>query len=116
MKVLGNRVLVRQIYTKSASKIIKLSSAKNSGNSDDFSVEQRIVQIGTEYTKGELEIGNIPIIAEHALQGGRRQISKSETEMVWELIVEADDIIGIDDEPVVVATPMVEDTKPKIIV
>ena len=116
MKVLGNRLLVEQTYTKVQSKIIKIASSKGSGSSDDFTVDQRIIQLGTEYSKGELSIGDIPIIAEHALQGGRRQISKSETQMVWHLIVEADDIIGIDDEPVVVPVPMVVDTKPSLIV
>lgn len=94
MKLFKNYVEVKQVMTKKDSKVLMLDSTP--ANDDTHEITQEIIQVGP-FCKF-VEIGDVPIVAPHFQEYGRKLVSssKDENEIVFHVIYSEDDFIGIE--------------------
>lgn len=110
MQVLGKMIVVEQSMIKRKSNIIRLDKETK----EQFDVQNRIIQFGPDCPNDSpLTIGCIPIISPFAQIYGGKTISKTDDKLVTHVIYDIDDMVGIDDEPVVeeVAQPPIVNKK-----
>lgn len=93
MKLFKNYVEVEQILTRKDSSIILPETAKES---DKFDISQKVTSLGPECKN--LKEGNVPIMSPHTQEFGRQWVrgTKEDKEMVFNVIYNEDDIIGIE--------------------
>lgn len=108
-KVLGDFVLVRQIMKKKNRAII-LDAAADDREKFDYYFE--VVQKGAE-CKRDFEVGESPIFSQYVQFSGLKVIEKTENGMESIVIVNENDILGIDYDAVPISIAVGE-TKSKL--
>lgn len=94
MKVLGRRVLIEQTMIR---KVSVLVSSKDPNSIDNFDITQKVIGIGNDVPADTIEIGDTPILGKYSEPSAVKVIEKNDNKMISHIIMDYDNICGIDD-------------------